>query len=353
MRHGRVASPNGENMKKLASKNDIWYHIKDIESKGKLFNFITSVRSCGKTIDIKRRMVERFIEHEERFVYVRRRSTEIKSDKMREFFHKMQSEVGYYQEHDLTFEKDIFYCNEKVMGYATALSTSVNERSVDFVNVKDIYFEEYVLKEDGVHKYLEDEVFTFLELYSTIAREEDVRVWFIGNKITEFNPYFLYFDIRPPEVGIKVWKDFAVETWKKPDFIEHKKKSRFGKLIDGTSYSDYAVENEGYINNMDFKRPLPKRSVPYFRILNNSKIFTCYMCLDGTLEICERDDKKGDIITTQSNDFSPDTINISYFKSTNVGQIYILKLRKNKVFYDNSKSEEVKRIFDKKMYFLK
>lgn len=328
---------------------DLWYDISNIEKKGCLFNAIISARSGGKTIAVKRRMVKEGLKGN-KFVYVRRLSKELDNKKMEMFFAKMQS-IGYYDKYDLTYEKGVFYLDGEVIGYATGLSTSVNERSVDFVGVTDIYFEEFVLKEDSKHKYLKDEVFTFLELYSTIARQEDVRVWLIGNKIQEYNPYFLYFNLIPPKKGIKVWNDFAIEVWDNPKFIEYKKQSRFAKLTDGTGYNEYAILNESYENNLNFIRNTPPRSTPLFNVLYNRDYFMVWLCMDGSVQIDQSRDFNFDITCIDEKDSAPDIIPIKFYKRNPRGTILTQAVKSNKLFFKNAKCEEIGRMLARIAYF--
>lgn len=327
-----------------------YYTMDKIKQKDALFNAIISARTGGKTFSAKLNMIENGLKGH-RFVYTRRRDKEIEAKKMLGFFDKIQAK-GYYTDCEFKWDKGYFFAGDKMIGYTTAVSTSVNDRSVDFVNVSDIYYEEFVLKEDAQHRYLEDEVFKFLELYTTIARNDEVKVWFIGNKIREFNPYFLYFDIIPPKQGIKVYNDFAVEVWKNEHFVEERKKTRFGKLIDGTAYADYAIENEAYEDGSSFIQKLPTRSIPFFRIEHMGSLYMVWRRYDGCLHIGgDVNVKVGYNVTTDENKVSPQLISTKNFRNTPFGKNYVLNLRKNQIYYTTSKVEEVGRFFNKKMYF--
>lgn len=341
-----------------------YYNFNEISKQNKLFNFVITPRSAGKTIAFKQRAVERGLDGQ-RFVYVRRRSTEISSSKMMGFFDKMQK--FYFSDINLEYQNGHFYhrvraesddmskkgeiLEETLLGYAVSLSTGINERSVDFVDVTDIYFEEFVLTPDSHHNYLEDEVFKFLELYSTIAREDEVRVWFLGNKLQEYNPYFLYFDIKPPTDGIKCWKDFAVECWQDLRFIEHKENTRFGRLVEGTAYADYAIKNVGFENNYNFCRPLPKRAHPYVNVLYNGQWYTLYICQDATMQIAEHLVDCDDKTCIDVKDMSPQVMHFKTYRKTMRGSMIRKALEHNKFFYQSPKSEEVFRVIAKSLYF--
>lgn len=133
--------------------------------------------------------------------------------------------------------------------------------------------------EDDKHKYLKDEVFKFLELYSTIARDKDIPVYFIGNNIQLYNPYFIYFDLKPPATGIKKWHDMAVEIWQNEDLEIEKSKSRFGKIISHTAYGDYSIKNNSFQTNTNLIRKWIKVLHRYL-ILNS---ITTYMGFGGLI----------------------------------------------------------------------
>lgn len=331
----------------------MYYTFDEIEKKNRLFNFIITPRSAGKTVAMKLRVVEKFLNEGKRFVYIRRNGVEIENKRLGTFFDKIQS-LGYFKDKNLTYEKGLFLCDKQIMGYACALSTSINERSMDFVNVSDIYFEEFCMKPDAKHQYLNDEVMIFLDLYSTIAREEEIPVWFLGNKLQEFNPYYLYFDINPPShQGVKVWKDFAIEIWQDSEFVEKKKNTRFGKIVAGTKYSEYAIENKGYTNNINFKRKLPKRSTQLVGILYHGKFYTLYYCLDGSVQMTtENPHNNVRRVCIDSTESSPDCIPLKLLKQSQCGSLIINSIKRNSFYYTNSKAEEVGNIFKKGVYFI-
>lgn len=334
----------------MALDTSLYYSLDKIEKKNCLFNAIITLRGGGKTFAIKRRMIEKGLQGK-KFVYLRRRDRELQNDKMRLFFDKIQS-CGYYPDHKLEYDKGIFYCDGKIIGYGTSLSTSVNERSVDFVGVTDVYFEEFVLHEDGVHKYLNDEVITCLEMYSTIARDENVRMWFLGNKIQEFNPYFLYFDIKPPKKGIKVWNDFAVEVWDNPDIINAKKETRFGKLVNGTAYGDYAIDNIALESQESFIIPLPKGSSPFYHMYADGHLYTLWKTTSNGVCVSECGTRyKIKTFVLNQRDNQPGVDSIEMFKYSPFGVYYKNALIHNKLFYTSGKCEEIARQLSRKIYF--
>lgn len=327
-------------------EENAYYKFDDIEKKDCLFNFILGPRGCGKTISAKKRMVERGLEGN-RFVYVRRKQVENQGDALDEFFGKMQS-CGIYPELDLKVEKNKVYCADELIGYVVSLSTSHNIRSKDYLNVTDIYFEEFVIRREPKFDYLPDEPTKFLEMYNTIARESEVKVWFLGNLIHYYNPYFLYFNLIPPKEGIKKWKDYCIEVWKNQVFVESKFNTRFGRLIQGTPYANYAIENESFDDAEVFiaKRP------------QSSKLFISFTCENERYGVYKSQYKNRYYVTHVTESayrkselkaclhHADETHEVKTFRKYRMlGDLRInmltLALRDNRVLYESEKEQEI------------
>lgn len=95
----------------------------------------------------------------------------------------------------------------------------------------------------------------FYGLIETIARTRDVKIFMLANAVTTTNPYFLYFDLHLPyNNDIVTFKDglILVQYMKNEEFRELKKKTKFGKLISGTSFEKYAIDNQFMLDNKNF-----------------------------------------------------------------------------------------------------
>lgn len=233
----------------------MWYDINTTLSYNCLFNFIIGPRGVGKTYALKKKVIRNFIERSEHFVYLRRYETEIKDKQMQNFFTDIYEEFPGYE---LEVKKGVFYCDDSPFGMVIPLSKSIQFKSVPFPKVSYIVFDEFII-DVGMIRYLPNEVNDFLELYSTVARLRDVRTFFLSNAITVTNPYFLYFDVKAPTAKNKIWRkgDILVQYVDNPDYTEAYKNTRFGKLVEGTAYSRYAMENEFLRDTTDFISELP------------------------------------------------------------------------------------------------
>jgi hypothetical protein len=172
--------------------------------------------------------------------------------------------------HTLKAESNILTCDGKTIGYAQALSTASLLKSDAFPDVKLIIFDEFIIDNRGTYHYLKDEVTKFLDLYETVARGRDVIVLFLSNAVTVTNPYFDYFHLDKPRNGdiqrFGKHKQILVQNFVSPALSTMKKKSRFGQIIDGTEYSDYAYDNEWLLDNDDFIEHKTQRSEYYLTL---------------------------------------------------------------------------------------
>lgn len=243
----------------------MFWDIYKILTYNALFNLITGNRGCGKTFGFKDWAIKDFIKTGAQFVYVRRYKQELK--KNAKFF----NDIAYkFPEHKFEVKGPIYLIDGKEAGCAMALSTSKIEKSTPFPLVNKIGFDEFII-DKGTYRYLPDEVINFLELYETVARpgtpnRKDVRVFFLSNAITVSNPYFMYFHIELPRQGALISRrgDILLQLVQDPDFIEMKKNTRFGKMIQGTEYADYSIENKFLRDNDTFLEKKGPASQFYF-----------------------------------------------------------------------------------------
>lgn len=163
------------------------------------------------------------------------------------------------------------------LGFAMTLSTAQDLKSSNFDGVKYIIFDEFIIDEGQKKYYLQNEVETFLNLIETLARMRNVRVFLLGNSgnvIT--NPYFLYFDLTIPyQNDIKTFKDglILVQYMKNEEYRKAKSQTRFGRLVAGTSYEKYAIQNQDYHLNKNFIDHKQATSKFSFAFIYNNETF--------------------------------------------------------------------------------
>lgn len=84
----------------------------------------------------------------------------------------------------------------------------------------------------------------------------DVPVYFLSNSINVSNVYYDYFNLSQP-YGKKRWKLtdnglIYLEHTLSQDYRDKKKSTRFGQLIEGSKFGQYAIDNEYVEDTKDF-----------------------------------------------------------------------------------------------------
>lgn len=238
--------------------NNIHYKYNKIRGyNNSIFYFLIGERGVGKTYGSIEMCIDNFLKKNEEFVYLRRYKTELKKS-VPNFFDAIKSNEKYK---DVKFyvKNNKFYINDVLAGYSIALSTSAILKSTSFNNVSTIIFDEFII-DRGCYHYLPNEVEKLLDVYETIARMRDVKIFFLGNAISITNPYFTYFDLSLPyNSDIKTFKKglIVVNYIKNQEYRNAKKSTKFGQLIEGTDYSKYAIDNEFLRDNTTFIKKKP------------------------------------------------------------------------------------------------
>ena len=257
--------------------NNIYYDITSTLTYNALYNFIIGERGVGKTYSAKKFCINRFLKKSEQFIYLRRYKTELSEsvgdEKDAKFFKKIKAE---FPDHKFKVSGEKLYIDGKICGYALSLSTALILKSAEFDKVKTIIFDEFIIDGGSSYHYFKNEIEQFLEFYESIARLRDVRVLFLANAISITNPYFTYFNISLPyNKTIKTFKDglILIEYIKNLAYREVKKASKFGQIIEGTKYSEYAIDNNFLRDNKAFVKKKAPKSKFFFIIIYNSKYY--------------------------------------------------------------------------------
>lgn len=259
---------------KLIDKNidkSMFWDPKRTLTHNKLINVIVGNRGGGKSFGAKEMAIDNFINKGEQFGYIRRYKDDLKIP-MQKFF----KDIEYmYPDYEFKTDSQYFYIRLKpvdksekwtekdIAGYGFILSTANNKKSIPYPNITLLIFDEFLI-DKGYQKYLPNEPISLLNLYETIARpgtnHPRVLLFMLANAITVTNPYFLFWDLQMPKKQDKnnkwIWKHperpILVEDVRNDKFIDKKKNSEFGKLIEGTKYAEYSIENKFLLDNDTF-----------------------------------------------------------------------------------------------------
>lgn len=246
----------------------MWWSRSGLLSHNKIINYVLSNRGGGKTFDCTKWCIDDFLKRKKMAVWVRRYSTELsnKGDgnpgilDNNAFFAAVQKE-GLYTDVKLDIRGTIGYINDEPAIYFVALSTSRQLKSMNFPNVNKIIFDEFVCGNNRPG-YLPNEVEIFLDLYETVSRlRDDVRAVLLANSVSVVNPYFMYFGIKPrDDRRYTVCGESCIEMFVDAEFIAAKTKTRFGRLVSGTRYGEYAINNKWLMDNDTFIEPKTPRA---------------------------------------------------------------------------------------------
>ena len=205
-----------------------------------------------------------------------------------------------------------FICNGETIGYAIPLSIANILKSSSFSRVKNIMFDEFMI-DNGTYHYLRNEVIQFLDVIETIGRLRDVRVFLLGNAISITNPYFNFFDLTLPyKTEYKTFKDGTILVCyaKNEAYRKVKKESRFGKLIDGTQYAKYAIDNEFLRDSKSFIAKRPKSTRFYSIVIAGGNKYGVWRDWnDGFIFISDKYDPSNPcVFAFEVNDHNENTI---------------------------------------------
>lgn len=257
----------------------IFYDYDKLQSFSRaLFCFVVCSRGIGKTYGAIKACVKDFLKNGNQFIYVRRYDKELKKC-VPKFFDALIQQ-NEFPDHTLSVKGRDFYIDGKLAGYAIALSTSKILKSTSYPKVRTIVFDEFTIT-TGVYHYLNSECEDLLDLYETVARmRSGVRVWFLGNATSEYNPYFNYFKLSMPYAGeFRTFKDglIVVNYAVNEAFEEAKKETDFGKLVEGTRWADYAISNKFLQDSTSFIHKRPPEAEFFFNLHLAGNIFGIWM----------------------------------------------------------------------------
>lgn len=277
--------------------SNIYYNYDKLFSYNFLIAFVIGERGVGKSFNAKVAVLKKFLKNGEQFIYLRRYKTELDTA-LATFWSDIQSH-GYFEDHKLEVKKSRmlteFKCDGKVCGYAVPLSTANILKSTAFPEVGTIIFDEFLLDNSGTYRYLKNEVTMLLDVIETVGRLRDIKTILLGNALNvHASPYFAYWDLELPLNGseFRTFKDGAivVNYIRNEEYRRAKKQSKFGKLIAGTAYGRYAIDNEVFRENNSFIEKRPSNSTFFGMLIINGVGIGMWNGRNGYLYLSEKYD---------------------------------------------------------------
>lgn len=214
-----------------------------------LLNFVVSERGSGKTFSTLKHCVEKFLETGEQFVYLRR--SEIERDNSITTLLSQLQDAGFFLDNVFRVKEDYITCDGKIICRCLAISTAYKHKSVSFHKVKTVIFDEFI---DENNRYLKEEAIKFLSLMESIGRMREFQIICLGNKSTDYNPYYLYFNIKSSGSKFTRFRSrsIMIHEFKSGEYRAAKLNTKFGQLIAGTTYGNFMLNNEAIKDDYTF-----------------------------------------------------------------------------------------------------
>lgn len=321
----------------------------------KLINIIVGNRGGGKSYGAKQWSIDNFIKKGEQFGYVRRYKDDLKKP-MEQFFKDIEWEYPDY-EFKIDGEKFLIrmksdikqkWCEKDVAGYGFSLSTANNKKSISYPDITTLVFDEFLL-EQGNQRYLPNEPEKLLNLYETIARpgtnHPRVVVFMLANAISITNPYFLYWNLQMPtkqdKNGKYIWKHptrpILVEDVRNEKFIDKKRNTEFGALVEGTNYAEYSIENKFLLDDNSFIEKKGYKAKYFFTFIYNGNKYGVWMDMnEGKMWVSEDIDPTYLITYTLTlKDHQPNTMLLKNKRRCNSFYKFIECYKQGNVYFEN------------------
>lgn len=225
----------------------IYWDINKILPYQRNFNLINGERSIGKTYTTQKWVLGKCLEKHQQFVYIVRTQAEKKEGVLLTAFQKVID--NEFPGVKVTSSEESLSIDGEQVGWCIALSESQKIKKRSFPRVYYMIFDEYMLEEGSRSMYVSGwkEPDLLLSIYHTIDREEDrVKVFMLGNNTSFYNPYHLHpaFNVQPIKQG-QIWtSENVLYQWAEgsPELKNKRAKTKFGKMIEGTKYGNYASD---------------------------------------------------------------------------------------------------------------
>lgn len=232
--------------------------LKDINGNKPEIYICTSNRTGGKTTYFSRLLVNRFLNHSEKFCLIYRYNYEL--DDVADKFFKDINEL-FFNGCKMTSKRrasGIFhelFIDDKSCGYAVSLNSAdqLKKYSHLFSDVERMLFDEF---QSESNRYCSDEIRKFLSVHTSVARGQGkqvryVPVYMISNPVSLINPYYVSLGISnrlKKDTKFLRGDGFVLEQGFNVSASEAQKESGFNKAFSSDTYTNYATEGI-YLND--------------------------------------------------------------------------------------------------------
>ena len=319
-----------------------WYDINKTLSYNCLFNFVIGNRGSGKTYGGKKRAIKQFLEKGHQFVYLRRFKEEL--DETADSYFNDIILNREFPNATIEYKNGCYFVNDQLAGYAMALTKAKDYKSISYPLVYMILFDEFLIEDNGYTRYLKNEVKQFLNFYMSIDRYRGCIVFFFANSVTMVNPYTLYWNLSLP-YGSNITRrgDVLLQLVQDEEFIKERKETRFGKLIAGTDFEQYAIENKIIMDNKSFIMRKTEKANYYFTFIymgNKYGVWIDYR--EGKMFVSENVDESCNIVYAITvSDHSPNTMLLSQINKAVFWKKFIDNYKMGNVYFESQKIKNI------------
>ena len=328
---------------------NLHWNMHGLMTRGAMWNYAIGGRGVGKTYEAKYKRIRHYLKTKKQFIYLRRYKSEF--DDKDKFFSDVANEFPQYE-----FKVDgmtglirksvpegVKPPKWQPMCFFITLATTIAKKSVPYPDVDFIIFDEFIIDQGSLH-YISNEVTAFLDFYNTVDRFQDrVKVLFLANAVSIINPYFMYFHISPRRgQSIKIYQDgySAVEIITNDKYAKHAASTRFGQMIKGTEYFNYAIGNTFKDDSDLFIKKKPDTAVFYYSFLfDKTELGVWVDYATSTYYVCGKIRKDGIKFVLTKDDLEPDMMMLdkSSFMLKNLKRLYMA----GNVYFDTAKNREL------------
>ncbi len=320
----------------------MWYDIGQTLTYNCLFNFVIGSRGCGKTYAAKKRAVKIFLDKGHQFVYLRRYKEELK-ETAESYFNDIILN-NEFPDVKIEYKDGCYYINEQLAGYAMALSKAKDFKSIAFPMVYLIIFDEFLIEDNGFSRYLRNEVKQFLSFYMSIDRYRGCIVFFLANSVSMINPYTIYFGLTLPYGSNIVRKgDLLLQLVMDEEYIKSRKETRFGRLVAGTEFEEYAIENKFVNDTNTFLMRKTEKSQYYFTMHYQGVAYGVWIDYnEGKIFVSENVDPSCRIIYSLTvDDHKPNTMLLQSISKSPFFKRFIDNYKLGNVYFESQKIKGV------------
>ncbi len=320
----------------------MWYDIGQTLTYNCLFNFVIGSRGCGKTYAAKKRAIKLFLEKGHQFVYLRRYQEELQ-ETAESYFNDIILN-GEFPDTIIEYKNGQYFVNDQVAGYAMALTKAKDYKSISYPLVYFIIFDEFLIEENGYARYLKNEVKQFLNFYMSIDRYRGCTVFFLANSVTMVNPYTLFWHIHLPYGSDIVRKgDVLLQLVQNEEYINERKETRFGRLIAGTDFAEYAIENKFINDNKSFIMKKTEKSHHYFAIKYMGETYGIWIDYgEGKMFVSDNFDPYCKIVYSLTvEDHSPNTLLLKQINKSPLFKMFIDNYKMGNVYFESQKIKAI------------